>query len=58
VNPSAIASAVVMLRNVPPDQLLDLAITKLRAALPAGTQAAPVAPLKFHIVPVPSGGIR
>jgi hypothetical protein len=47
-----IASIVSALRGVPPDQLLDLAIAKLRAALPAGTESAPVAPIKFHIVPV------
>jgi hypothetical protein len=53
INPTAVASAVAMMRNVAPDQLLDLAIAKLRAALPAGTSVPSVSPLKFHIVPVP-----
>jgi hypothetical protein len=49
---SKIANAVAMLRNVPADQLLDLAIAKLRAALPAGTEVAPAQPLKFQLIPV------
>jgi hypothetical protein len=49
---SKIASAVAMLRGVPPEQLLDLAIAKLRAALPAGTDVPAVQPLKFQIVPI------
>lgn len=48
--PSQIASMVGVLRNVPPEQLLDLAIAKLRSVLPPETQVAPVRPLKFHIV--------
>lgn len=56
LNPAAVATAVAALRSVPPDQLLDLAITKLRAALPAGVQVAPVAPLKFHLIPIPHRG--
>ena len=54
-NPSPIASIIGALRGVPPDQLLDLAITKLRAALPASAEVPAVAPIKFHILPV--GGI-
>jgi hypothetical protein len=38
---------------MPQDQLLDLAIARLRAALPAGVEVAPVKPLKFHLIPVP-----
>lgn len=45
-----VANIVSMLRAVPPDQLLDLAIAKLRAALPAGAEVAPVEPLKFQFV--------
>ena len=45
-----IASIVSALRGVPPDQLLDLAIAKLRAALPAGADVPPVAPLKFDFL--------
>src|SRR4051812_13643079 len=48
-----IATAVSMLRGVPPDQLLDLAIARLRAALPAGEAMPSVPPMKFHIVSVP-----
>src|SRR5256885_16844697 len=50
---SAIASAVAALRGVPPDKLLDLAIAKLRAALPAGADVPAVKPLAFHLVPIP-----
>jgi hypothetical protein len=53
---SPIAGIVGMLRGVPPDQLLDLAISKLRAALPAGIEVPPVQPLKFNIVPLPRRG--
>jgi hypothetical protein len=49
---SPVATVVAALRGVPPDQLLDLAIAKLRAALPAGTDVPQVKPLKFNIVPV------
>jgi hypothetical protein len=57
--PSPIASIVGALRGVPPEQLLDLAIAKLRAALPADTTVPRVEPLKFHIIPMPTlGGAR
>ena len=49
---SAITAAITALRNVPPEQLLDLAITRLRAALPPDTKV-PVTPLKFHVVSLP-----
>ena len=55
-NAPHIASIVGALRGVPPDQLLDLAITKLRAALPAGTVVPQAQPLKFHLVPVANPG--
>ena len=51
--PTPIASAVAALRNVPPDQLLDLAIARLRAALPPEVSPPPVQPLKFHVVTLP-----
>ncbi len=54
--PSPVAAAVAMLRGVPPDQLLDLAIARLRAALPADAEAPRVEPLKFHIIQLPSRG--
>lgn len=50
-----IAQVVAALRGVPAEQLLDLAITRLRAALPAGVEAPRVEPLKFHIVRLPAG---
>jgi hypothetical protein len=45
-----VTNIVSMLRSVPPDQLLDLAIAKLRAALPAGADVAQVQPLKFQFI--------
>jgi hypothetical protein len=51
--PPAIANIVSALRGVPPDQLLDLAIAKLRAALPAGAEVAAPRPLNFHLVQLP-----
>ena len=56
VQPSQVATIVGALRGVPPDQLLDLAIAKLRAAIPPGVEVAPVKALKFNIVPVPRRG--
>ncbi len=46
-------SAIGMLRSVPADQLLDLAITTLRARLPPGVNIAPVRPISFHMIPPP-----
>ncbi len=46
-----IAAVVSALRGVPPDQLLDLAIQRLRAALPAGVEVPAVPSLKFQIIP-------
>jgi hypothetical protein len=53
---SPVAAAVGSLRGVPPDQLLDLLIAKVRSMLPADTQVAPVQPLKFIHVPIPRRG--
>ncbi len=54
--PDAVATIVTALRGVPPEQLLDLAIARLRAALPAD-QAVPVGqPLKFQLIPIPRRG--
>ena len=51
-----IASVVGMLRGVPPEQLLDLAITRLRAALPIDGRATPeegrpTTPIDGHAAP-------
>jgi hypothetical protein len=48
-----VATILDAMRGIPADQLLDLAIAKLRAALPPGTQVPAVAPLKFNLVAVP-----
>ena len=50
-----IASA---LRGMQPDQLLDLAIARLRAAVPAGADVASVPGVKFHLLPLPPIGGR
>ena len=51
--PPEAAAFVEVFRGMPQDQLLDLAIARLRAALPAGVEVDPVKPLKFHLIPVP-----
>jgi hypothetical protein len=48
-----VAQMVAALRGVPAEQLLDLAIARLRAALPAGTEPPRAAPVAFHIVQLP-----
>jgi hypothetical protein len=55
LNAAAVMQAVTALRGVPADQLLDLAIAKLRGALPAGVQTEPVRSFKFRRVAF-SGG--
>lgn len=47
-----IGDLVRTLRQVPPDQLLDLVIGRLRAALPAGVTAAQPRGIQFQLVPV------
>ena len=49
---SPLHAAVSALRGMPPDQLLDLAIARLKAALPPGTEAPPVRRLAVPLVPV------
>jgi hypothetical protein len=54
---SPLAAAVGMLRNLPPEQLFDLAIQRLRAALPQGATIAEPKGIQFQLVPGgPSGG--
>ena len=48
-----LAQMLGTLRGVPAEQLLDLAIARLRAALPASSDAPRVAPVKFHVVQLP-----
>ena len=47
-----IVGIIGALRGVPLEQLLDLAIAKLRTAVPAGAEAQPVHPIRFNLVPV------
>lgn len=47
---STVATGVSALRGLSIDQLLDLAIAKLRTALPAGTIVPEVEPLKISLV--------
>jgi hypothetical protein len=49
---SPLQMVATALRTLPPDQLLDLAITRLKAALPAGTETAPAQRLLVPLVPV------
>ena len=49
---TAAHAIVSAMRGMNPDQLLDLAISRLRAALPAGAELAAAQPLKFHLVPI------
>lgn len=46
------------LRTVPPDQLLDLAIERLKAALPPDATVEPVRRLNVPLVAVPSMALR
>src|SRR5690349_5690682 len=45
-----LAQVAAALRSLPVDQLLDVAIARMRAALPGGIEAPRVEPLKFHII--------
>jgi hypothetical protein len=56
---SPVATIVTSLRNLPPEQLLDLAIQRLRAALPADATVPAPTGIQFQLVPVPPiGGTR
>ena len=59
VQPSTpIQAAVAALGGVPSEQLLDLAIAKLRSMLPEGTAIEPVAPLNLPLLALPPIGRR
>lgn len=48
-----VAAVVEMVRSLGPEKTLDAVITRLRAALPEGTQVPrALAPVRFHIVPI------
>jgi hypothetical protein len=49
---SPIAMAARTLRQLPPEQLLDLALQRLRAALPAGATVPTPKGIQFQLVPV------
>ena len=51
--PAPLAAVVAALRGMPPEQLLDTAIARLKAALPDAQMSPPV---RFHLVPI--GGKR
>ena len=52
IDTAAIATLVASLGKLPPEQLLDLAISRLRAALPQGTSVPAPSPLRFQLVPL------
>lgn len=52
IDPASIAALVSSLGTLPPEQLLDLAIARLRAALPPGTAIPSPSPLKFQLIPI------
>jgi hypothetical protein len=52
IGPPQIAAIVGAFRGMAPEQLLDLAITRLRAALPADAAVPTVAPVRFQILPI------
>jgi len=55
---SPLEAAVSALRGVPPEQLLDLAIARLKAALPPDTKVDPVRRLNVPLVALPAMGRR
>jgi hypothetical protein len=52
IDPAAITTLIASLGKLPPEQLLDLAIARLRAALPAGASVPAPTPLRFQLVPL------
>lgn len=52
IGPQQVAAIVGALRGMPPEQLLDLAIARLRAALPSETTTPTIAPVRFQIIPI------
>ena len=43
-----------MIRTTPPDQLMDMLITKLRAAVPVGAEVHPAHKINIPIVRIPT----
>lgn len=52
IEPQQVAAIVGALRGMPAEQLLDLAIARLRAALPKDATTPTIAPVKFQIIPI------
>src|SRR4051794_2902072 len=52
---SPLATIVAALRGMPSDQILDLAIARLRAALPPDAVLDPVKSLTFALIPIGKG---
>jgi hypothetical protein len=51
IDATQVQTAIRALGSMQPEQLLDLAIARLRAALPQGAEVAPTQPVKFHLIP-------
>jgi hypothetical protein len=45
--------AMQAVKQMSPDQLLDTALQRLRAALPAGANVPATRGIQFHLVPIP-----
>jgi len=57
-SPADVAAIVGGLKTLPVEQLLDLAIARLKAALPTGTTVEPVRSLTVPLIPFPRPGQR
>jgi hypothetical protein len=55
---SPLAAVVGTLRDLPPEQLFDLAIQRLRAALPQGAAVPEAKGIQFQLVPVTPSGAK
>lgn len=53
IDATQVQTAFHALGSMQPEQLLDLAIARLRAALPAGSAVSPTRPVKFQMIPLP-----
>jgi hypothetical protein len=52
IDPTDVTALFASLGKLPPEQLLDLAIARLRAALPSGTSVTAPRPLRFQLIPL------
>lgn len=52
IGPPQVAAIISAFRGMDPERLLDLAIARLRAALPADSATPAVAPVRFQILPI------